>query len=146
MPTRIVSSEPTSASSEAISVTICGVTMSSITATWLRFFVVLVRITIKRREQFRNLCMGRLRRRRRVVFLDERRGMSRRVHLLQRSDRHVRVNLRGLDVLVPEDLLDETDVGSVLVHVRRHAVPQEMAGSHLADLRGHDVTRTVHVR
>ena len=51
----------------------------------------------------------------------------------------MRANLRGLDVLVPEDLLDETDIGSVLVHVRSHAVPQEMAGSHLAGLRSHDV-------
>ena len=41
--------------------------------------------------------------------------MSRRVHLLQRADGNVRVNLRGLDVLVSEDLLNETDVGSVLV-------------------------------
>ena len=52
--------------------------------------------------------------------------------------RKVRVNLR-LDVLVPEDHLDVADVGSVLVHVRRHAVPQEMARSDLAGLRGHDV-------
>jgi hypothetical protein len=32
-----------------------------------------------------------------------------------------------------------SDIGSVLVHVRSHAVPQEMAGSHLAGLRSHDV-------
>jgi hypothetical protein len=58
---------------------------------------------------------------------------------LQGAERHVRVNLRGLHVLVPEDLLDETDIGSVLVHVRSHAVPKAMAGSHLAGLCSHDV-------
>jgi hypothetical protein len=42
-------------------------------------------------------------------------GCVARVHLLQRADRHVRVNLRGLDVLVSEGLLDIPDVGSVLV-------------------------------
>jgi hypothetical protein len=30
-------------------------------------------------------------------------------------------------------------MSAVLPHVRRHAVAQEMAGSHLAGLRGHDV-------
>ena len=75
-------------------------------------------------SKFSDPCLARARRLRRVVFLDERRGMSRGVDLLQGADRHVRVNLRGLDVLVAEDLLDEADVGSVLVHVRRHAVAQ----------------------
>ena len=50
--------------------------------------------------------------------------MSRRVDLLQGAERHLGIDLRGLDVLVAEDLLDEADVGAVLVHVRRHAVAQ----------------------
>ena len=65
--------------------------------------------------------------------------MRGRVHLLQSADSNVRVNLRGLDVLVPEDLLDVTDVGPVLVHVRGHAVAQQVTSSHLAGFCGHDV-------
>ena len=50
--------------------------------------------------------------------------MGRRVDLLQGPERHLGINLRGLDVLVSEDLLDKTDVGPVLVHMRGHAVAQ----------------------
>ena len=65
--------------------------------------------------------------------------MRGRIHLLKSAQRHVRVDLRGLDVLVSQDHLNVPDVGPVLVHVRGHAVPQEMTRANLADLRGHDV-------
>ena len=64
---------------------------------------------------------------------------TKQIDLLQSLQRNLRVNLCGLDVLVAEDLLDVTDIGSVLVHVRRHAVPQEMARPHFAELRGLDM-------
>jgi len=60
--------------------------------------------------------------------IQQRSGMCGGVDLLQGPQSDVRIDLRGLDVFVAEDLLDEADVGAVLVHVRRHAVPQQMTG------------------
>ena len=106
-------------------------------------FAVLCGISFERRRQFFGDWIAWLEalrsgQGRRVSWLDERRRMGRRVDLLQGPERHLRINLRGLDVFVSEDLLDKTDVGSVLVHVRRHAVAQQVAGSALAGLRRAD--------
>ena len=82
---------------------------------WSVFLLtVLGVVAVEPREQVRDSCISRaLRLLRHFVFLDECRGMRCSVDLLQGADRHVRVNLRGLDVFVAEDLLDVADVGSV---------------------------------
>ena len=60
------------------------------------------------------------------------------MNLLQRSDGDLGIDLRGLQVLMSEHLLDEADVGSALVHQRRHRVAEQMAGAGLAQLGGVD--------
>jgi hypothetical protein len=94
--------------------------------------------SIERREQVGDARI-RCARRRRFLFFEERGGMRSGIHLLQRAQRDVRVNLCGLDVLMAEDHLDMADVGSVLVHVRRHGVAQQVARAEFAELRGLDV-------
>ena len=96
---------------------------------FVRLFAVLCGVPFERRRQYFGGWIAGLEalgggQERRVPWLDERRRMGRRVDLLQGPERDLRVNLRGLDVLVSEDLLYEADVRPVLVHVRRHAVAQ----------------------
>lgn len=55
------------------------------------------------------------------------------------AEAYLRTDLRGLDVFVAEDLLDEADIGAALVHVCCHAVPQQVAGSGVANVRGDDL-------
>ena len=62
--------------------------------------------------------------------------MGGRVDFLQLTDGHLRVNLRCREVGVSEQLLDESDVGSVLVHERSTGVPEQMARALLADFGG----------
>jgi len=102
------------------------------------FFAVFCRVPFERRRQFFGGWIAKLEalrsgQGRRVLRLDERRWMGRRVDLLKSAQRNLRVNLRGLDVLVAEDLLDKTDVGPVLMHVGRHAVAKQMAGPAFTD-------------
>ncbi len=54
--------------------------------------------------------------------------------LLQRPDGDVGIDLRRLQLHMAEHLLDEADVGSVLVHQRGHRVAEQMAGPGLAQL------------
>jgi hypothetical protein len=107
------------------------------------FFAVLVGIAVQSGHQFHSSGIGGLRRflaqMRRFRGIKESGGMCGRVDLLQRADRHVRVNLRGLDVLVSEHLLDIADVRAAFEHVRRHRVPHQMTRAYLADIRGHEV-------
>lgn len=53
---------------------------------------------------------------------------------LQGRDCNLGIDLRRLDIGVTKDLLDDPDVGSVLVHQRRHRVTKKMACSGLAQL------------
>jgi hypothetical protein len=47
-------------------------------------------------------------------------------------DGDVRVDLRGRDFFVPKDFLNETQIGAVLQHQRRHGVTQQVRASALA--------------
>ncbi len=65
--------------------------------------------------------------------------MRGRVDLFQRADRHLRVDLRGFQVLVAEDRLDEADIRAAFVHECRHRVAAEMARAGFAEIHGNDV-------
>jgi len=56
------------------------------------------------------------------------------VDLLELLDREMRVELRRLELGVIEQGLDHPRVGSVLEHVRRAGVPEEVATARLADV------------
>lgn len=64
--------------------------------------------------------------------------MGRRVDLLQCADGDVGIDLRGLQLHMAEDFLNEPDVGPVLVHQRSHRVPEQVTGPGLAQLRRAD--------
>jgi len=49
------------------------------------------------------------------------------------------IHFRAGEIRVAEHGLDEADVGPVFEHERGHGVPEDVAGSLLADLRGLDV-------
>ena len=49
------------------------------------------------------------------------------VDFLELLDRDFRANGRGVELLVSEQLLDETDVGSAIKHVGRAGVTKQMA-------------------
>ena len=53
------------------------------------------------------------------------------VDLDQLADGDLRINRSGLQLGVPEQLLDKPDVRAALQHVRGAGVPQEMAGTAL---------------
>lgn len=53
-------------------------------------------------------------------------GMCLGVDALQGWDCHLSIDLRCLDISVTENLLNDSDVGSVLVHQRRHSVPEKV--------------------
>lgn len=57
------------------------------------------------------------------------------VDLLQLPDRHVRVNLRCLQVRVSQHRLDEADIGSAFQHQRRHRVAEQVTRPALAEIR-----------
>ena len=63
------------------------------------------------------------------------------VDFLQAPDRDVRVNLRRLQTGVTTLLLDVTDVRAMLEHERGAGVPEEMAGTGLAESGADDVAR-----
>ncbi|KAH0442967.1 hypothetical protein KCU90_g1492, partial [Aureobasidium melanogenum] len=52
--------------------------------------------------------------------------MRRRVDLLKRPDRHMRIDLRRLQIRMTEHRLHEPHIGPVLQHQRRHRVPEQM--------------------
>ena len=52
------------------------------------------------------------------------------VNVLQAGDAHVRVNLRGREVDVPQQLLDQAQIGAGVEQVRRVGVPQ-LVGRHV---------------
>lgn len=54
------------------------------------------------------------------------------MHVFQLMDRHVRVDLRGVDRGVAQQLLDKADVRAVLQHQGGHTVPEQVAGARLA--------------
>lgn len=60
------------------------------------------------------------------------------MHLLQLSDRHVRIYLRGTDVRMAQHRLNVTDISSALEHERRHGMPPKMAAPALAYTGGVD--------
>ena len=60
-------------------------------------------------------------------------GLGSNVGCLEGSDADFGVDLRRVQTGVTEELLDEADVGSVVVHVGRAAVAQEMTGTGLVD-------------
>lgn len=63
------------------------------------------------------------------------------VDLLGAGLAHVGVDLRGLDVGVPQDLLNGADVGPVLHQVRGHRVAKQMAvGTGLGEAGQMEVT------
>ena len=70
--------------------------------------------------------------------------MATRVDLAELGDRDGGVNLRGVEALVAEELLDEADVGAVLQHVRGARVAEQMARAHARHADGHE--RAAHER
>ena len=62
------------------------------------------------------------------------------VNFLKLFDADLGVNRRGVEFLMPQQLLDEPDVRPVFQHVRRAGVPEQMARRHaprhLLDPRG----------
>lgn len=54
--------------------------------------------------------------------------MRRAVDLLKLADRHVRLDLRRLQVGVAEHRLDEADIGAAFQHQRRHGVAEGQWG------------------
>src|SRR6185312_2788028 len=61
--------------------------------------------------------------------------MRSRMDILQRPDAHPRVDLRRLDVRVPQHRLNEPHVGPVLQHLRRRRVPEQVATTDVAQPR-----------
>ena len=57
------------------------------------------------------------------------------VDFLKLADRHMGVDLRGLQIGVAEHRLNETGVGAAFEHQRRHRVPEHVARSLLVDFR-----------
>ena len=66
-------------------------------------------------------------------------GVCPSVDALQCWNCHLGVDLRGLNVSVAKNLLNDSDIGSVLVHQRCHCVPKQVTSSTLAKLRILDV-------
>lgn len=62
------------------------------------------------------------------------RGMGGAVDLLKLANGHVRVDLRGLQIGVPEHSLNEADVRAAFQHQRGHGVAEQMARALLADI------------
>jgi len=60
------------------------------------------------------------------------------VNLFQMRDRYGGVDAGGIESSVAEELLDDSDVGSVFVHVGGATVPQKVAASGLGDACGFD--------
>ena len=60
------------------------------------------------------------------------------VDFAKRSDRHFRVNLRGVEPRVSKQLLDQADVRAVLQHVRGAAVAEQVATASFTDVGGLD--------
>ena len=60
--------------------------------------------------------------------------MRRAVDLLKLADRHLRVDLRRLQIGVAEHRLNEADIGAAFEHQRRHGVPEHVARAALADV------------
>lgn len=58
------------------------------------------------------------------------------VHIPEAFAVDMRINLRGADIGMSEQLLDGTDIGSALEHVGRETVPQDMRGNPLRGYTG----------
>ena len=51
------------------------------------------------------------------------------MHRLQRPDTHLRIYLRGFNATVAQHRLDPSEVRTVLQHLRRHRVPEQVAAA-----------------
>jgi len=71
------------------------------------------------------------------------------VNFLKLFDADLGVNRRGVEFLMPQQLLDEPDVRPVFQHVRRAGVPEQMARRHaprhLLDPRGHHAGHDIRI-
>jgi len=56
------------------------------------------------------------------------------VHGFELLDAHLRINGRGFEFLMSEQLLDEADVGPAFEHVSRATMAQDVTGSRFANL------------
>ena len=65
--------------------------------------------------------------------------MRSRVHSLEPCDRDVRVDLRRLEIGVPQDLLQITDIVAAFVHERGHRVTKYVHVPGFRDAGAHDV-------
>lgn len=55
--------------------------------------------------------------------------MGRLMHMLELDDRHPRVDLLRAQVGVPEQCLNETDIGAVLQHIGGSRMTEQVAGT-----------------
>ena len=74
-----------------------------------------------------------------VARCDRASGMGGGVYLLEHPDGDLGVDLGGGEVGMAKHGLDEPDVGPAFEHQRRHGVPEQMAGTALAEIGGGDV-------